>query len=155
MIKKSKETANGSRDNEGPQFRDNPEINAKIDDYIKQNPKHWSYIQSMPPERMARALVLNEVQRRDRTQNMRKGILRKLEQDPELKQAYQTLVKNLPEDHRGAHHAQHRTTESAGSRRKGLKYLSLPQMKTSVLHALGYAFAFRTKDFPVSPLRIR
>ena len=100
MIKKSKEAANGSRDNEGPQFRDNPEINAKIDEYIQQNPKHWSYIQSMPPERMARALVLNEVQRRDRTQNMRKGILRKLEQDPELKQAYQTLVKNLPEDQR-------------------------------------------------------
>jgi hypothetical protein len=100
MIKKSKEAANGSRDNEGPQFRDNPEINAKIDEYIKQNPKHWSYIQSMPPERMARALVLNEMQRRDRTQNMRKGILRKLEQDPELKQAYQTLVKNLPEDQR-------------------------------------------------------
>ncbi len=100
MIKKSKEAANGSRDNEGPQFRDNPEINAKIDDYIKQNPKHWAYIQSMPAERMARALVLNEVQRRDRTQNMRKGILRKLEQDPELKQAYQTLVKNLPEDQR-------------------------------------------------------
>jgi hypothetical protein len=100
MIKKSKEAANGSRDNEGPQFRDNPEINAKIDEYIKQNPKHWSYIQSMPPERMARALVLNEVQRRDRTQNMRKGIMRKLEQDPELKQAYQTLVKNLPEDQR-------------------------------------------------------
>lgn len=100
MIKKSKEAANGSRDNEGPQFRDNPEINAKIDEYIKQNPKHWAYIQSMPAERMARALVLNEVQRRDRTQNMRKGILRKLEQDPELKQAYQTLVKNLPEDQR-------------------------------------------------------
>lgn len=100
MIKKSKEAANGARDNEGPQFRDNPEINAKIDEYIQQNPKHWSYIQSMPPERMARALVLNEVQRRDRTQNMRKGILRKLEQDPELKQAYQTLVKNLPEDQR-------------------------------------------------------
>lgn len=100
MIKKSKEPANGARDSEGPQFRDNPEINAKIDDYIKQNPKHWTYIQSMPPERMARALVLHEVQRRDRTQNMRKGILRKLEQDPELKQAYQTLVKNLPEDQR-------------------------------------------------------
>ncbi len=100
MIKKSKEAANGSHDNGGPQFRDNAEINAKIDAYIKENPKHWSYIQSMPPERMARALVLNEVQKRDRTQNMRKGILRKLEQDPELKQAYQTLVKNLPDDQR-------------------------------------------------------
>ena len=99
-MKKSKEEANGSRDYEGPQFSHNVEINAKIDEYSKQNPKQWAYIQSMPAERMARALVLNEVQRRDRTQNMRKGILRKLEQDPELKQAYQTLVKNLPEDQR-------------------------------------------------------
>ena len=54
----------------------------------------------MLAERVARGLVLSEVQRRDRTHNMRKGILRKLEQDPELKQAYQTLVKNLPEDRR-------------------------------------------------------
>jgi hypothetical protein len=49
---------------------------------------------------MARALVLNEVQKQERTQKMREGIVRKLEQDPELKQAYQNLVKNLPEDQR-------------------------------------------------------
>ena len=33
MIKKSKKPTNGSRDDDEPQFRDNPEINAKIDPY--------------------------------------------------------------------------------------------------------------------------
>lgn len=82
------------------QFRENPQVNAKIDDYIKANPKHWAYIQQMPRERLERALVLQEVQKHDRQQKMRAGIQRKLEQDPELKQAYEQLVKNLPEDQR-------------------------------------------------------
>jgi hypothetical protein len=49
---------------------------------------------------MARALVLNEVQKQERQERMRAGIMRKLEQNPEMKQAYETLVKNLPEDQR-------------------------------------------------------
>ena len=59
--------------NDPPRFRENPDINAKIDAYIKANPKRC-------------------------TERMRAGVLRKLEQNPELKQAYQTLVKNLPEE---------------------------------------------------------
>ena len=82
------------------QFRDNPQVNAKIDNYIKENPKHWAYIQSMPRDRVERALVLQEVQKNDRVAKMRAGIQRKLDQDPELKQAYANLVKNLPEDQR-------------------------------------------------------
>lgn len=88
-------------DNNGaPQFRENPEINAKIDNYIKANPKRWEYIQSMSPERMARTIVLQDVQKQERTERIRSGVLKKLEDNPELKQAYQTLVKNLPEDQR-------------------------------------------------------
>jgi len=82
------------------EFRDNPQVNAKIDSYIKENPKHWAYIQSMPRDRIERALVLQEVQKNDRVAKMRAGIQRKLDQDPELKQAYANLVKNLPEDQR-------------------------------------------------------
>ena len=101
MIKKSRnESSDAPREGGEPQLRENAQVNAKIDEYIKANPKHWDYIQSLPPERMARALVLNEVQKQERTQKMREGIVRKLEQDPELKQAYQNLVKNLPEDQR-------------------------------------------------------
>lgn len=82
------------------QFKENPQINAKIDDYIKNNPKRWEYIQSMPPERMARALVLGEVQKQERQEKMSAGIMRKLDANPEMKQAYENLVKNMPEDQR-------------------------------------------------------
>ena len=95
------ESTNHSNGNEQPgQYRDNPKVNARIDEYIKNNPKHWDYIQAMPRERLERALVLSEVNKLDRLQKMKDGILRKLEQNPELKHAYETLVKNLPEDQR-------------------------------------------------------
>ncbi len=84
--------------NGAPQFRENTEINAKIDNYIKANPKRWEYIQAMSPERMARTIVLQDVQKQERTERIRSGVLKKLEENPELKKAYQTLVKNLPED---------------------------------------------------------
>ncbi len=86
-------------DNNGaPQFRENPEINAKIDDYIKANPKRWEYIQAMSPERMARTIVLQDVQKLERTERIRENVLKKLDENPELKRAYQTLVKHLPEE---------------------------------------------------------
>ena len=68
-----------------PEFRENPQVNAKIDDYIKANPKHWEYIQSMTPDRMARALVLNEVQKLNRQEKMQAGVMKKLDQNPEMK----------------------------------------------------------------------
>lgn len=43
--------------------------------------------------------MLQEVQKNDRVAKMRAGIQRKLDQDPELKQAYANLVKNF-EDQR-------------------------------------------------------
>lgn len=104
MIKKTKsngsDASGESTDATQSTFRDNPQINAKIDDYIKNNPKHWEYIQSMPRERMERAMVLHEVQKNERQQKLDQGILRKLERDPELKQTYENLVKDLPEDQR-------------------------------------------------------
>jgi hypothetical protein len=99
MLKGKAKTQDGSDEQPG-QYRDNPKVNARIDEYIKNNPKHWDYIKAMPRERLERALVLSEVNKLDRLQKMKDGILRKLEQNPELKQAYETLVKNLPEDQR-------------------------------------------------------
>ena len=99
MLKGKARTQDESTEQPG-QYRDNPKVNARIDEYIKTNTKHWEYIQSMPRERLERALVLSEVNKLDRQQKMKEGILRKLEQNPELKQAYETLVKHLPEDQR-------------------------------------------------------
>jgi hypothetical protein len=94
------QTNEGDTAADAGQFRENPKVNARIDDYIKNNPKRWEYIQAMPPERMARALILNEVNKLERQEKIKDGFLHKLEQNPELKQAYQTLVKHLPEDQR-------------------------------------------------------
>lgn len=103
MLKGRSKTDNGgdaSAAGSQPQFKENPQVNAKIDDYIKANPKHWEYIRSMTPDRMARALVLNEVQKLDRQAKMQASVLKKLDQNPEMKKAFETVVKDLPEDQR-------------------------------------------------------
>ena len=81
-----------------PTYRQNPEVDAKIDAHIKENPKYWAYIQGMPRERLERTLVLNEVRELDRQQRIREGVLKQINRNPELKRAYDLLVKDLPED---------------------------------------------------------
>ncbi len=88
--------------NDQREYRNIPEIDARIDAYIKENPKRWAYIQTMPRDRIERALVLNEIQKIDRQQRMHEGVMRHINRNPELKQAYEILVKNVPEDQREA-----------------------------------------------------
>ena len=83
-----------------PTYRNNPEVDAKIDAHIRENPKYWAYVQGMPRERLERALILTEVQKIDRQQRMREGLMSRINANPELKQAFDTLVKNVPEDQR-------------------------------------------------------
>lgn len=85
---------------EPPAYRANPEIDARIDAYIKDNPKHWSYIQAMPRERLERSVVLNELRTIERQQRVRDSVLGRINQDPSLRQAYDRLVKDLPEEKR-------------------------------------------------------
>ena len=73
-------------------------MDAKIDAYIKDNPKYWAYVQAMPRDRLERTVVLNEVRELDRQQRIREGVLKQINQRPELKRAYDLLVKDLPED---------------------------------------------------------
>jgi hypothetical protein len=79
-----------------PKYRDNVEINAKIDSYIQANPKEWSYIQGLPRERLERMLVLQNVNKIERRARIRASVVKQLEANPELKEAYRKLVKNLP-----------------------------------------------------------
>ena len=85
---------------EPPNYRINPEVEAKIDAYIKENPKYWNYLQAMPRDRLERTVVLNEVRQIDRQQRMREGIMKRINDDPKLKSAYEILVKDVPEDQR-------------------------------------------------------
>ena len=47
----------------------------------------------MPRDRLERTVVLNEVRQLDRQQRMREGVMTRINANPELKQAYETLVK--------------------------------------------------------------
>ena len=101
---KTKPASNGAPGANAPQepanYRINPEVEAKIDSYIKENPKYWNYLQAMPRDRLERTVVLNEVRQIDRQQRMREGIMKRINDDPKLKSAYEILVKDVPEDQR-------------------------------------------------------
>ena len=90
-------TAEGA--GEIPKYRDNVEINAKIDAYIQANPKEWAYIQGLPRERLERMLVLQNVNKIERRARIRASVTKQLEANPELKEAYRKLVQNLPAEH--------------------------------------------------------
>jgi len=104
MSTKTKSPPNGGTGANAPQepaqYRINPDVEAKIDAYIKDNPKHWAYLQGMPRDRLERTVVLNEVRQIERQQRLREFTLNRINADPKLKQAYETLVKDVPEDQR-------------------------------------------------------
>ena len=103
-----------------PSFRTNPEVDAKIDAHIKENPKYWNYIQAMPRDRLERTVVLNEVRELDRQHRMREGMMKRINANPALKNAYETLVKDLPEDQKEGVIAQiARTARRAVARTQG------------------------------------
>lgn len=103
-----------------PTFRSNPEVDAKIDAYIKDNPKYWAYVQAMPRERLERTVVLNEVRELDRQQRMREGMMKRINANPALKNAYDALVKDLPDDQKESVIAQiARSTRRAVARSQG------------------------------------
>ena len=97
---KSKNGSTTPAANAPVEYRENPRTNEKIDAWIKNNPDRFKFFDDMPHDRAVRKLVLNEVQKYERLQKMNEGITKKLDDDPEAKQAFDTLLKRLPEDQR-------------------------------------------------------
>jgi predicted GTPase len=101
---KTKPAPNGASGANAPQdqpnYRTNPEVEARIDAHIRENPKYWNYLQAMPRDRLERTVVLNEVRQIERQQRMREGLMKRINANPGLKQAYERLVENVPEEQR-------------------------------------------------------
>ena len=103
MSTKTKTPPNGAASSTSAEptvYRTNPEVEAKIDAYIKENPKYWTYLQQMPRDRLERTVVLNDVRQLDRQQRIRDSLMKEINNNPEMKQAYETLLKNVPEETR-------------------------------------------------------
>jgi hypothetical protein len=94
---KSKDTDTAQTAGDAVQYRVNPKTDEKIDAWIKANPDGFKFFDELPHERAVRKLVLNEVEKYERLQKMNAGIMQKLENDPEAKQAYETLLSRVPE----------------------------------------------------------
>jgi hypothetical protein len=78
------------------------------------------FLQSIPRDRLERMVVLNEVRDLDRQHRMQNGVMRRINTDPKLKQAYETLVKDVPEEQREEVMSQiARQTQRAVSRSQG------------------------------------
>ena len=74
------------------EFRENDRINAQINGYIKENPKHWEVIKAMPRERLERHVVFQQLRFNARKEKLDNGLLRKIEANPELKQDFEKLL---------------------------------------------------------------
>ena len=94
---KQKNAAAAPASNAPVEYRETPRTNEKIDAWIKNNPDGFKFYDEMPHERAVRKLVLNEVEKYERMQKMNSGIMQKLNADPEAKQAYEILLKRVPE----------------------------------------------------------
>jgi len=86
--------------NENRYRRTNPEAEAKINYWIKSNSRNWEYIQAMPRDRLERTVVLNEIRQLERRQYVDTGVLQNIKNNPDLKAAYDLLLKDVPEDKR-------------------------------------------------------
>ena len=83
----------------------NKEANPSSGPKVKPMPKA-APIMAMPRDRLERSIVLTEVQKLDRQQRIRDGIMKEINSKPELKQAYDTLLQSVPENMRDSVMAQ-------------------------------------------------
>lgn len=83
-----------------PTIRTNPEIDAKIDEFIKGNPKLLEYYQALPKEQLIRKLILGKMQRAGYANQRNQEIIAWVEENPEIKAKIEARVKNVPEANR-------------------------------------------------------
>jgi hypothetical protein len=130
MDKKSRTAAAAPASNGTVEYRENPKTNEKIDAWIKANPDGFKFLNELPHDRAVRKLILNKIERYERLQKMNNGIMQKLESDPEAKQAFDTLLKRLPEDQRERATAQlARHVFKLGTPRNGKAQSTAPGMR--------------------------
>lgn len=81
------------------QFKINPEINAKLDTFMKEEPGLVEYVKELPREQLERKFILRKMQDRDQKQGYTakvKAWLEKPEQADLVKSIKATISPNMP-----------------------------------------------------------
>lgn len=83
-----------------PTLRRNPEIDAKLDRFIAENPKLHEYYNELPKEELIRKLMLGKMQRNDYAENRNNEIKAWVAENPEIQKRVEERIRNVPEANR-------------------------------------------------------
>ena len=81
-------------------LRKNPEIDAKLDRFIQENPKLLEYYQGLSKEDLIRKQMLGKLQRSEYTNGRNQEIRAWVAENPEIKTKIEERVRHVPEANR-------------------------------------------------------
>lgn len=81
-------------------LRKNPEIDAKLDRFIEENPKLLEYYRRLSKEDLIRKQMLGKMQRSDYANGRNQEIKAWVEENPEVKTRIEERVRHVPEANR-------------------------------------------------------
>ena len=79
-----------------PTLRRNPEIDAKLDTFIGQNPKLAEYYNGLGKDELIRKLMLGKMQRAEYSNGRNEEIRAWVEEHPEIKVKIEERLRNVP-----------------------------------------------------------
>ena len=85
---------------EQPTLRKNPEIDAKLDKFIAENPKLLEYYSALSKDDLIRKQMLGKMQRTEYTNGRNEEIKAWVEEHPEIKSKIEERIRNVPEANR-------------------------------------------------------
>jgi hypothetical protein len=83
-----------------PTLRRNPEIDAKLDRFIAENPKLVEYYNGLSKDELVRKLMLGKMDRAEYRQGRNSEIKAWVEEHPEIKTRIEERIRNVPEANR-------------------------------------------------------
>ena len=83
-----------------PALRRNPEIDAKLDKFIGENPKLVEYYNGLSKDDLIRKLMLGKMQKAEYSNGRNEEIRAWVEEHPEIKAKIEERLRNVPEANR-------------------------------------------------------
>ena len=83
-----------------PTLRRNPEIDAKLDKFIQENPKLLEYYKGLSKEDLIRKQMLGKMQRSEYSNGRNQEIKTWVDEHPEIKLKIEERIRNVPEANR-------------------------------------------------------
>lgn len=83
-----------------PTLRRNPEIDAKLDRFIGENPKLLEYYNALSKEELTRKLMLGKMQRNEYANGRNQEVVAWVTENPEIKAKIEERIRNVPEQNR-------------------------------------------------------